>query len=197
MTEPFVSIADLTDIVGEDVSTSDRAVIALDSACELVRSFLGHHINLEAEVDVVLDGRGRYRLILPQRPVREVSAVLLDDVAVAETDYVLEREMFLRRVSVPWPVGQGNIVVTYTHGWDVSEPDSAPPDDFERVPSDIRRVALEVAKRLYVDPEVAGSAAASRDAIGGASPWTPVPTTMFMLPDEEMALKPYKDPVFA
>lgn len=125
MTAPFISLADLSDALGEDVSTSDLAVIAIDSACQVVRDELANTVNLITE-EAVMDGHGRYRLVLPQPPVREVSSVVLlaygvADTTVAATDYVLERRMYLRRLSDVWPIGYGNIVITYTHGWAITE----------------------------------------------------------------------------
>src|SRR5574342_243811 len=131
MTLPFVSLEDLSDALGEDVSTSDLAVIALDTACQVVRDELGNVVNMTTET-VKLDGRAFYRLILPEPPVRAVTSVVLTaynvaDETVVATDYVLEGgtpsldNCFLRRLSTYWPVGQGNIEVTYIHGWDITE----------------------------------------------------------------------------
>jgi hypothetical protein len=160
VTEPFIGTNDLSDALGEDVSTSDLAVIAIDAACEQIRAELGNPVNLQEDDEVTLDGNGRPRLILPAGPVRAVSEVELDGVALETTDYVLEdgrrwHGMYLRRVgpstipAIIWPVGLGNVAITYDHGWDVTESLSDPPLGFERVPSAIRQVALGLAVRVY------------------------------------------------
>ena len=148
---PFISLNDLGDRVGEDVSASDLAVIAIDAACEAVRSYIDNPINLVEDEVIRVDGSGTYRLVLPRPPVREVSAVTelatdtTDDVVlVAETDFVLERYGILRRVDQNWFAGYGNVEITYTHGWDIDEPPL-----WERVPADMRLVALNLSARIY------------------------------------------------
>jgi hypothetical protein len=206
VTVPFISTADLTDALGEDVTTSDLAVIALDSACQQVRDELNNRVNLVEDEEITLDGRGRYRLILPEPPVREVSEVVLDPGASTETtvdptDYVLEngREMtgmFLRRISDVWPIGLGNIAVTYSHGWDVEESSA---DDFERVPSSIRQVALSLATRIFRSYGVSATSggAVTSEQIGGyryaVDAGSAVETThRFLSTDEINRLGPYK-----
>lgn len=172
---PFIGTNDLSDAVGSDVSTSDLAIIALDAACQVVRDEIGNDINLVEDDEITLDGNGRYRLILPEPPVREVAEVLLDDVEVDATDYVLEdgprtRGMFLRRISGVWPVGMGNLAITYTHGYDIEEPPSDPPEGFERVPSSVRQVALALATRIYNHYTLGGATGAvTSETIGSYS----------------------------
>lgn len=163
--QPFIGLDDLSDILGEDVSTSDVAVIAIDASCQAIRDYLGHDINLATDEEITLDGKGRQRLVLPEAPVWEVSEVIENGVTLDPADYTLDdgrqiTGMYLRKVGVTtvpslinnyygstyptWYIGVGNIAVTYTHGWDVTEPPT-----YERVPSSIRRVALSLAKRIY------------------------------------------------
>ena len=161
MTTPFISTADLSDLLGEEVGGQDLATIALDSACEIVRGYLRQHINLVTDDEVRLDGLGTSSLLLPELPVRSVTSVTTFDAdgnneteLVGNTDYIVGRAGILWRLSnYTWPRGHANVVVVYTHGWDLSETvqgsGSGASDEIERVPSDIRRVALELAKRLY------------------------------------------------
>jgi len=148
---PFIGKNDLSDLVGVDVSASDLATIAIDAACEAVRTFLDNPVNVVEDETIRLDGSGTYRLTLPRPPVREVPIVTelatltTDETAlVPDVDYVLDRGGILRRVDCVWLRGSGNIEITYTHGWDITEDPL-----WERVPSDIRSVALSLAKRKY------------------------------------------------
>lgn len=211
MTIPFIGTNDLSDALGEDVSTSDLAIIAIDSACEMIRAELGNDINLEEDADITLSGTGTYRLILPEPPVREVSEVVIDaglatEETLATTDYVLDdlprlKGAFLRRISAVWPVGLRNITLTYTHGWDITEPLSDPPVGFERVPSSIRSVALGLATRIYRSHTSGatgattslklGSAAESFDVASAVAATTPLLTT-----EDLKALHDYKTLVF-
>lgn len=149
--EPYIGLNDLSDALGEDVSSSDLAVITLDAACEMVRGYIDNQVNLLEET-IILDGNGRPRLVLPRPPVRSVSLIVLDnDSLVSEDDYTLEAAGVIRRLSGVWDRGMGNLEVTYEHGWDTVEPDDPEytPEDFERVPSDLRAVTLGLAKRMF------------------------------------------------
>lgn len=207
MTAPFIGLADLSDALGEDVSTSDLAVIALDAACQVVRDEIANVVNLTEDEEITMDGTGRYRLIMPQPPVREVSEVLVSDVEIATTDYVLEGRnaiagVFLRRISGVWPIGLGNIAITYTHGWDVSEPLSSPPVGFERVPSSLRQVALSLATRVYNNYTSGGTAGAVTSERIGSYAYTVDTETAIasssaqLLDAERVTLNRYKAYVF-
>ena len=219
MTEPFIGLNDLGDALGEDVSTSDLAVIAIDSACEIVRAELGNDVNLVEDHTITLNGSGRSRLILPEPPVRAVSEVIEDGVTLDPTDYVLDdlprlRGAYLRRVGVTaipmlinnyagntypaWSPGLRNIEITYDHGWDVVEPISDPPPGFERVPSAIRSVALGLAKRIYTTLSAAGATGATTSLrLGSATETFDVAsavaaTSTVLTEDDEKALKNFK-----
>jgi hypothetical protein len=221
MTDPFVSIDDLSDIVGTDLTTDDVATIVLDAACQTVRDYLGHIVNLTEET-ITLDGNGRPRMLLPQPPVREVSEVIIvagaddgTDLTLEVTDYAVERKRLLHYTPdssmyswvigpwpyLGWPLGLGNIQITYEHGWDVSEPDSAPPPGYERVPSSIRKVALDLAARSY-DLSIAGSTAGAvtsrqlgrfRETFDAGS--TTTLNIQGLLDDEMSRLAPYRQMV--
>jgi hypothetical protein len=154
---PFISTADLSAFLDQDVTSDPLAIIALDSACEIIRAYVGQRLNYD-ELDVVrLNGNGRSSLILPQVPVVAVASVVADDETVTGTDYYVTRSGVLSQTSLygVWPVGIQNIVVTYSHGYAVLEvdveddPDDATPKP-DRMPSDIRRVALALARRVFV-----------------------------------------------
>jgi hypothetical protein len=157
MTIPFVSTADLSEFLGQDVTSDQLAVIALDSACEIIRAYVGQRLNFDAVDVVTLNGNGRSSIILPQLPVVDIAEVVADDTVLAADSYYATRSGVLSRMTLydVWPVGIQNIEVTYSHGFAVLEADveDDPDDDTpkpDRMPSDIRRVALALARRVFV-----------------------------------------------
>jgi hypothetical protein len=170
-------------------------VIAIDSACEMVRAELGNDVNLVEDHEITINGSGHSRLILPEPPVRAVSEVVINaglsnEEILATTDYVLDdlprlRGAYLRRIGTgatpmlinnyygdtypSWPRGLRNITITYDHGWDVVEPLSDPPPGFERVPAAIRSVALGLAKRIYVSNTSGATGATTSLRLGSAT----------------------------
>ncbi len=151
MPNPFISRQDLSDILGRDVTADDGALIAVDAACEIVRTIAGQTFNAVTADEIVLDGTGTDALLLPERPVTGVSAVKIDDSAV--TDFVWSANGLLIRKSANftssvwadclppsiWPVGRRNITVTYDHGYAADD-----------LPRSVRVVALQIAERLLV-----------------------------------------------
>lgn len=197
MTAPFISVSDLALGIDEPVTNTDLAAVALDSACELVRGYLDRHLNLVADDEVLVDGSGRDALALPEFPVVTVAdTVVVDGTSVAASSYVLDRAsgiLYTSEVGHTWPKGRRNIAVTYTHGYAPSEDLVDVPGHIFRVPSDIRSVALDVARRLFVNAGVAdGSSSAVRDAIGGSEEWTPYSVPMALQPEEEFRLDPHR-----
>jgi len=149
MTVPFIGTNDLSDALDLDVVSEDLAIIAVDSACEIVRSYLDNVLNVRTAEDR-LDGTGTDGLVLDDPPVREVIAVTVDDALLSEdVDYYLDdRDSgVLRRIGTVWTLGRGNVIVSYERGYDFIELVGS--GDFIRMPSDIRLVALSVAKRIY------------------------------------------------
>lgn len=151
---PFISTSDLGEFLGQDVTDDQLAIIAIDSACEVIRSYCGQRLNYLADETITLNGDGLV-LMLPELPVVVVSAVAEDDVALEATDFYSTRMGVLYRTSGIWSAGLQNIVVTYSHGYAVNESDVEldPTDDTplpDRMPSDIRRVALGLAQRIFV-----------------------------------------------
>lgn len=148
MATPFISRQDLTDYLGREVGTDDGALIAIDSACAVVRSLTEQDFS-SATSTVSLDGTGSDVLYLPQRPVSAAGTVVVNGTTV--TDYTVTDDGALIRTSEDaptystwsstyqpsayWPEGRQNVSVTYTHGSGT-------------VPSDVRMVALHIAHRM-------------------------------------------------
>lgn len=147
--DPFISTTDLGDYLGRDVSTDNGALIAIDSACDIVRTLTGQTFNSVVGDAIALDGTGTDCLLLPETPVSAAGTVTLGGAALVQgTDYVLADDRKLIRTAgtsfstnlygdlTVWPLGRQNVLVTYDHGYAGT------------VPSDVRMVALQVASRI-------------------------------------------------
>lgn len=152
MSDPFISRQDLTDYLGRDVTGDDGALIAVDAACDTVRSVTEQDFSLVVGDRVTLDGTGTDTLLLPQLPVVGAGTVTVNGTAV--TDYATTADGRLVRVggtatyatwaagyanAAYWPEGRRNVVVTYDHGYAGTA-----------LPRSVRLVALALASRLVV-----------------------------------------------
>jgi hypothetical protein len=158
--DPFISIADLNNYLGTSIAANDaKAIMALDVACQTVRSYCGQVLNLVRN-DVV-EYRGFQQLILPELPVVQVNQVLLRDETVEVTDYLVAVGGILKlkawRSGQPyhsWTTWWDDVVaVDYDHGWAIDEADVHQDEsgvaDVDRMPSDLRMVALRLATGHY------------------------------------------------
>lgn len=152
MAQPFISLDDLTAYLGYDPE-QERATIALDTACQVVRDHVGQAVDRVADDVVELDSEGTDTILLPELPVVSVASVVGPGGVElsADMDYRLDPEMGALVTRGRWRRflrGRGIYTVTYTHGWDT-------------VPSSVRGVALELAARVYdqqlVKQETAGA----------------------------------------
>ena len=144
--DPFVTVQDLTDYVGRDVTADPGALMAVDAACDMIRDITEQDFNA-GTTTITLDGSGTDVLILPQRPVTRAGTVLVDGSAI--TDYVpATPDGFLYRgaavatftgTGACWPRGRQNVTVTYEHGFQSLD-----------VPRSIRMVAISYAARLVL-----------------------------------------------
>lgn len=209
--EPFISADDLaayleTEIDAEALLTS----IALDSACQTIRDYLGQDINLRRAHSENYDGTGFGALVLHQLPVIEVLQVFENDTELTVgTDYIVGDGgiIYRRGVGLPWwthgwCMGRQNITVVYDHGWAIDESDvveSGSGDDpaVDRVPSDIRMVALELASRVLRSSVAAQTAGiVTSETIGDFSQTfdassVALATQTSLLPEERIALNRY------
>lgn len=96
---------------------------------------------------VLVDGSGSAELWLPEWPIISVTAVAVDAVTVPPAEYTFGGGV-LRRLRQRWPVGTGNVTVTYTHG-------------YTQLPGDLRLACLQLAQALWE-----GRADVSRQADG-------------------------------
>lgn len=157
--DPFISRQDLSDHLGRDVTADDGATIAVNVACDMVRT-MAEQLFTPLTDTVALDGSGTDFLELPERPVNNVGTVVMNGGTLVEnSDYAWATDGRLFRTSGTsfttwtngwtwirggtafWPPGRQNIVVTYEHGYDNGGAD---------VPDDVRGVALALAARIFV-----------------------------------------------
>jgi hypothetical protein len=85
---------------------------------------IGRHLDKQVHTDV-LDGNGRRMLYLPWDPVLSVASVDIDGLAIDLTDRVIVRDRagLIFTDGSLWPLGVGNVTVTYTAGYDVPPAD--------------------------------------------------------------------------
>jgi hypothetical protein len=172
MAAPFVSRQDLSDYLGRNVNSDEGALIAVDAACEIVRTYAEQTFNQGTDT-ITMDGTGTDALLLPELPVSAAGTVTVGGTLAGTADYKLNGGGVLFRVSNPdatgwqncagsltWPTGRQNIEVTYDHGY--------ADDD---LPRDVRVVALMIASRLLVQG-VASSEGIQGDTITYATPAT-------------------------
>lgn len=123
-----------------------RASRLLAVASNMIRRETGQFISLVA--DDVLTWRGTAgNVMLPERPVVEVSSVSLDGTALDASGYYLAGDVLIRGGTYQgWPslgYGFGDasqvLEVVYTHGYD-------------EVPGDVVAVCLEVVARVWTNP---------------------------------------------
>lgn len=151
MATPFISRQDLTDHLGRNVLADDGALIAVDQACDTVRTMTEQTINRGTTTEV-FDGTGTDAILLRELPVNGVSAVQVFNgsqvwTTAGTADYTVNGDGMLlatdtagtSTVGTAWPRGRQNVRVTYDHGW--------ASDD---IPRDLRGVALAVAARIHL-----------------------------------------------
>lgn len=170
MTTPFISLANLGSYMGQDLTGNDMASIAIDAACETVRSYTRRQINYLADDEIVLNGSGTDTLLLPEWPVIALADVVEDDVDVDADLYVVQGSRLVRTDWALWSRGKANVTLTYSHGYAVQEADVVAVTGPARVPSDLRDVALSIASNLMSVSETRYHSQSPRDSVGGSEP---------------------------
>lgn len=150
----FITTSDLSDYLGRDVTSDAGGTIAVNAACEIVRTLTEQDFDATTAGTARLDGTGTEALLLPQLPVTSISSVTIGGTITsgtvtggsAITDWMLRDDGVLLRTagaavaeSYPevWPAGRQNIAVIYSHGYGTAS-----------IPDDIRMVAISIANRL-------------------------------------------------
>jgi hypothetical protein len=134
--EAFISQTELGHYLRRDVDDDDLALIAVNAACQIVRTRTRQALALEEDdtVSFPLGGTNR-ELLLPELPVVAVDEVRVD--GEVELDWRLEENGILTLTgSVSCLTSPVIVEVDYSHGYDA-------------IPDDLRLVALTVAARIY------------------------------------------------
>jgi hypothetical protein len=151
--DPFITVYDVGDILGRDLSQDMGAIIAVEAACDACRTVSDQLFTSLTET-VRLDGTGTDALMLPELPATAAGTVTVN--GTAEINYMLNGNGMLLRGTAGseprpvWPAGRQNVVVTYAHGYGT-------------VPADVRMVALSCASRMVVQ------GVATEESIGDVS----------------------------
>lgn len=151
----FITVTELGDYVGRDLSADDGATLAVSFACETVRTLTEQDFAPVTGGTAVLDGTGTDTLLLPQVPVSAAGTVVVNGGTLDNNEYTVTEDGQLVRIysgtdgtatwstwaqgAYPasyWPQGRRNVTVTYDYGFSGTAPD------------DIRMVALMIANRL-------------------------------------------------
>lgn len=114
MPAPYLAEAtDLATLTNMSAS-SPKLLLALDRASNRFRAAVGYPVHQVEDDTVLLDGDGGAILLLPGRPCSDVT-VKIDGTAV--TDWSASLWIGALRRASGWPLGLGNIEVTFTHGY--------------------------------------------------------------------------------
>lgn len=162
---PLATVAQLGALLGQDLSGRlDQATVLLDMASDVVRGYTRQEFTLGTTTMTVplrrsdpLGGHCLAEVVLPQRPVLDVTSVLVD--GTVPTDWWWRDD----RVYLPhilWRHGQHRppqASVTYEHG-------------FDPVPGNVTAVVLQSAARVLVNPLQIRS-----EVVGGVSTVYAVP----------------------
>ncbi len=158
---PFISRDDLSDYLGRDVTSDDGALIAIDAACDMVRTLAEQDFNAQSGT-AVLDGTGTDALLMPKLPVTDIDSVTVGGTVSsgtitggqAVTSWTLRDDGVLLRTAgaatgdpaysgetlpLRWPQGRQNVAVVYSNGYGTA-----------LLPRDVRMVALQMAARIIV-----------------------------------------------
>lgn len=164
----YIGIGDLAVFlqVDESALTTALADLAVAAAQQKVRKYLAQEITFHADDVEYLDGNGRKKIRLRQRPVREVTLVEEAEgdptwVALAADAYTVRGTVLIRWDGDVWAHGEANLRVTYDHGYDIGDFDSDTTDsdyDPPHVPADISLVTLTLARRMYENMGAAAQA---------------------------------------
>lgn len=146
----FATVDDLALLLQSSTVDVATAELLLESATAVIQAVTGQRI-VEVVDDVVVldldeyDDRDRY-LLLPERPVTAVSAVVLGASTVTDFSAQLRRSRLHRvggwRSTSTWSGSPSTVTVTYTHGY---------PEGDQRLQL-ARSAALSLAAGAYANP---------------------------------------------
>jgi hypothetical protein len=169
VTELLASLADFAAVRGVTYDpTDEQAIIALEGASEMVRTYCRQSFALVEDDEIFLGGSRTGSVLLPEFPVIEVSEVGIalldeDEVVLDAADYrvtkagileiapTLSSNWFTGPTWFPWvwpPSMRAVVRVVYTHG-------------YAEIPADVSGVVMNVANRKLRQQASGGSIVAS------------------------------------
>lgn len=153
----FATSTDLAVRLGVDLTADEkvRADALLGLASDLIRKAARQEIDLKTSTVTFAGNVGR--VLLPERPVGEVTSVMVDD---DFAEFTIEGDYLVG------PFFGGRISVTYVHG-------------FSPIPDAIKAVCLEVVTRVWVNPGNAAQEAYGSERVSHGA------TTGLVLTDDE------------
>jgi len=182
MPDPLVSTDDLSDYLGRDIADDPAALIAVDSASDIVRNITGITFNA-GTATAVLDGSGTDALILPEAPITSVEGTaLVNGESISDFEWsgdgLLTRGIAGGGTRPIWPQGRRNVSITYQYGLGTADAE---------FPRDVKMVALMIASRLTIQ------GVAQSETIGDASMTYAVPA-LELTANELRILQRYRRP---
>lgn len=144
----FASTGELGDYLGEILVDARlaKAALVLEIATAQIKGWCRQRLELVAGDTITLRGTGDRDLVLPERPIVEVSNITIDAVTAAPSSYYLAGDTLVRFQG--WCSPASIVTVVYTHG-------------FDPLPDDIRGVCLDLAAHRMAAP-----AGVRQEAIG-------------------------------
>jgi hypothetical protein len=149
--QPFISSTDLSDYL-ERTLDSEKAVIAVDSACQSLRNTINQSLDFKQNDVVALDSEGTETILLPELPVIGVTSVVgPGELTLVEgTDFVVDKKLGAIRTKqrgYRFLRGRQLYTVTYSHGF--TDDLTGKPAGTQLWPSSLRILALTLATRIY------------------------------------------------
>lgn len=139
----FATVAELANALQVTIpagAKTTQAQQALDHATALIQAVAERDFTEGTDTEETLDGNGLNTLLLANYPVTAVGSVEVngEEIAVDEA-FSWTSAGILTHLTGTWGTDRASIVVTYTHG-------------YATIPTELKYVCLEVAKRLFDNP---------------------------------------------
>lgn len=135
----FCTVADLAALLHVAIPAGDdSAEAAIVTASALIQNYTGQRIEYVADDVLPLTVEAhRSVILLPQQPVTAVASVVEDGVTLTVGDgYRWTAAGLLVRQSRVWRSGWQDVIITYSHGYQV-------------IPGDLAAICAQMAARLY------------------------------------------------
>ncbi len=152
---------------------------ALDDATATIVEYVGWPVFETVDDTHTEDGSGNV-IFLPTMFLTAVDSVVDNGVTLDPSTYTAEANGTLRLRSSRFSYGLATVVVTFTHGWQEAD-----------VPRLFRRICLDIATRIYGNPDVSQS-----EQVGGVAESWAVSAANYtwgaaLLPSEQRDLTRY------